>query len=177
MRGILSNMRTNRTDHKLPAFADLVRLLNRSMKSPTYVIDTLYYTINTTEQLTFIPIVGSNSPYSGITTTHMTDKSFNINPNTLITFTGYRIVPETPLVSNIAVAQYNETIHIKNENGSLVAVSTYSDAGDGFATTTSSETYMVLNGTGRYAYAKHITIVFDNATGRRAIQVYAYNPV
>jgi hypothetical protein len=177
MRGILSNMRTNRTDNKVPAIGDLVRLVNRSMKMPTYLVDTLYYTINTTEQLTFIPVVGDNSPYSGLTITHLTDANYALLLNTMLTFTGYRIVPETSSVSKITVPQYNETIILRNESGTLTAASTYSDAGGGFATTTPSETYTVLNGTGKYAYAKHITIVFDNDTGRRTVLVYAYNPV
>lgn len=176
MRGILSNMRTNRTDHKVPAVADLIRLVNRSAKAPTFLVDTIYYTINTTEQLTFIPVVGSNSPYSGITVTRLSDNTYTLKPATMLTFTGYRIVPQNAGVSQIAVAQYNETINLRNEHGTLTAASTYDDAGGGFATTTPSETYPVLNGTGRYAYAKHITILFDNATGRRVIQVYAYNP-
>ena len=177
MRGILSNMRTNRTDNKVPAFGDLVRLINRSMKAPTYLVETLYYTVNTTEQLTFIPVVGDNSPYSGITITHMTDANYAIVSNSMLTFTGYRIVPENESVSKITVPQYNETITLRNENGTLTATSTYSDAGSGFATTTPSETYTVLNGSGKYAYAKYITIVFDNTTGKRVMLVYAYNPV
>jgi hypothetical protein len=38
----------------------------------------IIYTVNTTEQLTFT--VG-NSPYSGITTTHMTNKNYEIDPH------------------------------------------------------------------------------------------------
>ena len=50
----------------------------------------------------------------------------------------------------------------------LSAVATYTDAGDGF------QTYMVLNGTNKYAYAKTITIYFNNINGTRKIQVNSY---
>lgn len=144
-----------------------------TLKKPTFLIDTLYYTINTTEQLTFIPITQGNSPYSGITTTHMTDGKYQIDPSTLITFVGYRIVPQRPL-SKIVVPLYNETITLENDNGMLSAVATYEDGGDSFETTTNFQTYMVLNGTGKYAYAKTITIYFNKIARTRIIHVNSY---
>jgi hypothetical protein len=176
MRGIFSSRAINRTDHKGPSITDYINLVRRSFKSPTYLVDTLFYNINNNEDLTFIPYLTSNSPYSGISMLHMTDANNVVDKSTMMTFVGYRVPILNPSVSLIDTAQYNETLTIKNAFGTVVASSTYSDAGTGFATSTPSETYTVLNGTGRYAYAKHLTIYFNNVANTRIVQIFGYNP-
>lgn len=177
MRGIFSSRAINRTDHKAPSIGDFINLVRRSYKSPTFLVDTLYYNINHTEQLTFIPYLAPDSPYSGMTVTHLTDANNVLDPSTMLTFVGYRVPILYPAVSQIAAAQYNETITLKNAFGTLSAVSTYSDAGPGFETTTPSETYTVLNGTGRYAYAKFLTIFFNSVAKTRVVKIYSYSPL
>ena len=139
-------------------------------KLNTILIDTLYYTINNIEQLNFT--YTQTTAYSGITTTHMTDSNYSIDTNTLITFVGYRIVPS--IGSQIIQKIYNETITLQNENGMLIATSTYYDEGDTFKTMIDEQSYMVQNGTDKYAYAKKITIVFDNILNRRVVQIFSY---
>ena len=177
MPGIFSSRAINRTDHKPPSVTDFINLVRRSYKSPTFLVDTLYYNITNNERLAFIPYLAPDSPYSGITVLHMTDANNVSDPSTMMTFVGYRVPILTPTVSLIATAQYNETLTIKNAFGTVVASSTYSDAGSGFATTTPSETYTVLNGTGRYAYAKFLTIFFNNVTNARVVKIFAYSPL
>lgn len=178
LHGTFSRQMVNRIDDKWRTISrwilEIIYKKLSTLKSPTILTDTLYYTVNTTEQLKFIYTVG-NSPYSGITTTHMTYKNFEIDPFTLITFVGYRIVPD-PIdkKSKIVSPLYNETITLENKNGMLSAVATYVDSGDGFKTTNLSQTYMVLNGTDKYAYAKTITIYFNNIAGTRRIEVNSY---
>lgn len=177
-RGILSNRGNNRTDDKEKSVSQmilsLINLKASTLKAPTILIDTLYYTTTSTEQLTFIPYLSTNSPFSGITTTHMTDSSYVIDPTTSLTFVGYRIPITNPSVSQFDSAQYNETITMQTTQGTLTATATYSDAGSGFETTKASQSYMVNNGIGKYAYAKFITILFDNTLHRRQVLVYAY---
>lgn len=175
LHGTFSNQRNNRIDDKWKTITQWILNLFYSklttLKTPTVLTDILYYTVNTTEQLSFIPYIpGSN--YSGITTTHMTNKNYTIDPTTLITFVGYRIVPKAN--STIKTPLYNETITIQNENGMLSAVATYTDEGTTFVTQKDSQTYMVLNGTDKYAYAKTITIFFNNVAGTRRIIVNSY---
>jgi len=172
LHGTFSNQVNNRTDDKWRTISKWIYSILRTLKKPTVLTDILYYTVNTTEQLSFIYTIG-NSPYSGITTTHMTNSNYEIDTSTLITFVGYRIVP-TNVSSKITDPQYNETITIQNNNGILSAVATYSDTGNSFVTQKVSQTYMVLNGTDKYAYAKTITIYFDNLLGRRRIIVNSY---
>lgn len=177
-RGILSNQGNNRTDDKVKSVANtilsLIDLKATTLKTPTKLIDTLYYTTTTTEQLTFVPYLSTNSPFSGITTTHMTDSSYALDTSTSLTFVGYRIPITQPSVSRFANAQYNETITMQTPEGTLSATATYSDAGSGFETTNASQSYTVTNGIGKYAYAKFITIIFDNLNRRRQVLVYAY---
>ena len=172
-RGIFSNRMNNYTDVKWPTISQWISAKLSTLKSPFVLTDVLYYTVNNTESVTFIPYTQANSPYSGITTTHMTTEDYEIDINTLITFVGYRIVPATT-ESQLSVPLYNETITLQNTNGMLVATTTYEDAGDTFVTTKDSQTYMVLNGTGKYDYAKSITIYFNNDAGTRMIKVYSY---
>jgi hypothetical protein len=142
-------------------------------KSNTILIDTLYYTINNIEQLNFTYTQTSSysgiPPYSGITTTHMTNSDYETDANTLITFVGYRIGGP-----QITQKIYNETITLQNENGMLTATATYNDEGNTFQTTVSSQSYMVQNGTDKYAYAKTITITFDNSLNRREVKIFSY---
>jgi len=174
LHGTFSRQMVNRTDDKWRTISQWIinffyNKLN-TLKTPSILTDTLYYTVNNTEQLSFTYTVG-NSPYSGITTTYMTNKKYEIDSSTLITFIGYRIVPVN---GNISTSLYNETITLQNRNGMLSAVATYTDSGDSFATNKISQTYMVLNGTDKYAYAKTITIFFNNENGTRIINVYSY---
>lgn len=177
MRGIFSSRAINRTDHKAPSISDFINLVRRSYKSPTFLVDTLYYNILNNEELTFIPYLAADSPYSGIAVLHMTDSNNVIDPSTMLTFLGYRVPILHPELSKIAFAQYNETITLKNKFGTLSAVSTYSDDGGGFETTTPSETYTILNGTGRYAYAKFLTIFFNSVAKTRVVKIYSYSPL
>jgi hypothetical protein len=177
MRGILSNRSINRTDHKGPALTDFVMLVNRGIKTNTFLVDTLYYSIESQymEFLDFIPVVGSNSPYSGLAVLHMTDSNYVLDESTLLTFTGYRMVPSKAVTSKL-LPQYNETMAVRNPKGEFTATATYTDAGGGFATQNPTQTYMILNGTGAYAYAKYVTIYFDNVNKKREVRVYSYNP-
>jgi hypothetical protein len=178
-RGILSTKSNNRTDDKDRSVTQMILSLigfrASTLKSPTILIDTLHYTTLTKEQVVFIPFIGAG-PYCGITTQRMTDAAYAIDPSTSLTFVGFRIPIVQPDVSKFTVAQYNETITLQNSFGSIGAVATYDDAGGDFETTTAEQTYKVLNGVGKYAYAKLLKIVFNNTPGvmRREVFVYAY---
>lgn len=175
LHGTFSRQMVNRIDDKWRTISrwilEIVYNKLSTLKTPTILTDTLYYTVNTVEQLDFIPYT-TGSDYSGITITHMTDRNFEIDLSTLITFVGYRIKNTN---GNVATPLYNETITLENNNGMLSAVATYSDDnGTGFQTIKEFQTYMVLNGTDKYAYAKTITIYFNNITGTRRIEVNSY---
>ena len=178
-RGILSNRGNNRTDDQTRSMSQMILSMIGvraiTLKNPSYLIDTLYYTTLNTENLTFIPFLSTtDSPFSGITVTHMTSSAYVIDTTTTLTFVGYRIPISSSIKSQFSSAQYNETITIQTSEGSLTATATYSDSGSGFETSGTSQTYMVNNGIGKYAYAKFITILFDNDLNRRQVLVYAY---
>ena len=126
------------------------------------LLDTLYYNIDRLDHLTLIP------NYYGITVTHMTDSMNNPDPSSLLTFVGGRV----PARHN-ASPQYHETITLRNSNGGLSAVATYSDCGTGFVTESPAETYLVLNGTGLYAGAKSMVVYFHNEMRTRVVQIYS----
>jgi hypothetical protein len=178
-KGILSNRTNNRTDDTERSIKQmilsLIGLSSKSLKNPTILIDTLYYKTTNFIDLTFIPYQGtSDSPFSGITVACMTDSSYEVDPSSNITFVGYRIPLPDPNTSGFTANQYNETITVQTLNGNFSAVATYSDSGTGFETTNTFQDYMILNGTGKYAYAKLIRIVFDNKLHQRQVFVYAY---
>ena len=66
LHGTFSKQMFNRTDNKWSFISQQVMSLFNfklsTLKTPIFLVDTLYYTINTTEQLTFIPIIQENSP-------------------------------------------------------------------------------------------------------------------
>jgi len=176
-RGILSSLNVNFTDNKT---AYNTRNISKRLSDAFDVYKTnqklqnvLYYTTNNTEQVGFIPYT-QNNRYSGITITRMTDSSFNLLNNYLITFVGYRI----PAGSNLLTAQYNETVTINTPVGNIVAAATYSDSGTEFISTIDFQRYLVLNGDGIYVNSSHIIIYFDNDGSKfgvahsRKIEIY-----
>jgi len=177
LHGTFSRQLVNRIDNKWRTISNWILeiIYNKlnTLKTPTILTDTLYYTVNTKEQLDFKPYT-IDSDYSGITITHMTNRNYQIDQSSLITFVGYRIKNDNKEISKIETPFYNETITIQNNNGMLSAVATYTDKGNSFVTEKNFQTYMVLNGTDKYAYAKTITIYFNNIAGTRIIYVNSY---
>jgi len=179
LRGILSNRANNHTDNQERSVKQMILSLigfsMRTLKSPNILIDTLYYTTNNVVNLNFIPYQGtSESPFSGITVACMTNAAYEIDPTSNVTFVGYRIPMPAVNTTGFTSAQYNETITLQTAFGNLSAVATYSDSGTTFETDKPFQDYMVLNGIGKYAYAKSIRIIFDNILRRRQVLVYAY---
>jgi len=181
-RGIFSNQSNNRTDDKERSISQQISsMINgafRSFKAPTYLIDTLYYSLGNFVDLEFIPYINSTNPiFSGVTVSRMTDSAYAVDSKTNIAFVGYRIAVPVDGSKGFATNQYNETITVQNVHGAFSAVATYDDAGTGFATEKDNQTYLILNGIGKYAYAKFMTIYFNNAVvpKTRRVEVFSYN--
>lgn len=160
-KGILSSLSINYTDNKTAYYIrDVTQRISSAFsvfKTKSRLMDILYYTTNTTQQLDFIPYI-PNSVYSGITMTVMTNVNFSLTPNTLITFVGYRL----PVNTYLPLPQYNETITINTPLGNIIASATYTDSGTTFISTVAFQKYLVLNGDGKFINASHIIIYFDN---------------
>jgi len=168
MRGIFSSRAINRTDHKAPSIGEFINLVRRSYKSPTFLVDIQHQPHGAAH---VHPLLGSRQPVFR-NDSDAPDRREQ-RPRCLH-HAGYR-VPNTNAGSLITVPQYNETITLKNPFGTLSA-STYSDSGTTFETTP-SETYPILNGTGRYAYAKFLTIFFNSVAKTRVVKIFAYSPL
>lgn len=139
-----------------------------------YVIDTKYYSLSGILQLDFVPYTPGSS-YSGVTMIHLTNSNYTLlDLSSQITFVGYRLAANP--AAGWLVGQYNETITMQTPSGMVVASTTYDDLGTGFATTTSSETYMVYNGTGTYANARNLVIYFNNTVvpNARTVKLMGY---
>ncbi len=144
----------------------------KNLKSNTILIDTLYYNVKPAfiNELIINTNDTSNGSFSGLTYTKMTTVRNIPILNTTLTITGYRIPPKLNINPN---SYYNESYLIQNDKGSLYAIETYEDSGTGADTGVPSQKFMVLNGSGDYAYVKHIKIFYNNDQTRK-IEVYAY---
>ena len=139
-----------------------------------YLIDTLYYSVSGVISVSFIDYVSPNSPYSGVSMNHMTNSQYQVDPLTKISFVGYRIPTSTD--PSFSYPQYSETLNIVTPNGIIVSSSTYDDTGNTFQSTASGATFIVLQGSDRYAYAKKLHIDFDDTVtpGTRIVKIYGY---
>lgn len=116
-----------------------------------------YYKLDQVNQVDFIPYVGNDSHYSGISMTRLTDDNYNYSDGQ-ITFVGYRLKAAAPFKN----AKYNETITLQTKHGMLVASQTYDDSGTGFETTLDFVDYVIHTGTGRFKCKNKIRILFNN---------------
>ncbi|MEI6053494.1 MAG: hypothetical protein WCQ44_12390 [Opitutaceae bacterium] len=146
---------------------------------PTYLIDTLYYSLSGTLTVPFLQFLEPDSPYSGVSIVRLTNAEYQPDLTTKLSYLGYRIPTETN--TGFEFAQYNETMTVltsipSNPLDMFVATTTYEDPGDFYQTTISGATFLVLNGSGKYSYAKTVQVTYDNSVtpGVRTMQVYGY---
>ena len=137
----------------------------------SFLIDTLHYSLrNPRCELVFIPESLPDAPFSGVTVTHMTDGAYITIESSKISFIGYR-VPSDP-ARGFDEGQYlQQCTTIQTTSGTMSMMSLYADPGGTFVSTVSGCTYMVLNGSGTYAYAKSVRVTY-NQDLTRVVEVY-----
>jgi len=150
-----------------------VVVVNTPSTNPNTI--TLYYKLNVENSvvtnatlLTFIPYIGSSSPYSGLENLYMTDSNWNPNQD-IITFIGYR----TPGNDALQLPPlYCETVIIKTAHGDFISgLANYVDNGSSFVTTTAFENYAVTCASGIFSGYKNIQIVFNNVNNTRVVHI------
>jgi len=159
---------------------------------PTYLIDTLYYNVGAPySTLVLIPKLPGDTAFCGINIIPLTNSAFVSTPPNKITFNSYRMPSNTE--DDFIIGQYlqqlamvetvsgNMTMTVltsipSNPLDMFVATTTYEDPGDFYQTTISGATFLVLNGSGKYSYAKTVQVTYDNSVtpGVRTMQVYGY---
>lgn len=124
--------------------------------------------------ITYIPIIGENSPYCGCGPEFTTDSTYTtVYSNKLIWFDAIR----TPSVTNAwkdIPASYYETVDYRSQEGDFFAKSIYFDEGITSTTETLQEDFFVDYANGIYSGAKVVRFLYDNDNFTREVQIYGY---
>ena len=138
---------------------------------PTYLIDTLYYNVGAPySTLVLIPKLPGDTAFCGINIIPLTNSAFVSTPPNKITFNSYRMPSNTE--DDFIIGQYLQQLAlVETVSGNMTMTSLYDDS-DRSELSVSGHTYMVLNGSGRYANAKTADFITDNIKRTRTVNVY-----
>ena len=138
---------------------------------PTYLIDTLYYNVGAPySTLVLIPKLPGDTAFCGINIIPLTNSAFVSTPPNKITFNSYRMPSNTE--DDFIIGQYLQQLAlVETVSGNMTMTSLYDDSGRS-ELSVSGHTYIVLNGSGRYANAKTADFITDNIKRTRTVNVY-----
>jgi hypothetical protein len=142
------------------------------------LLTTLYYrtTISPTDPSSNnvrVNLVNTQNTYAGVSNRFMMDASGNPN-NDVISFVGYRTLPDNNLGVYSIYQLFNETLNIQTKTGFINATAIYNDEGTGSVTTIPYVQYAVSATSGEFEGAKIVTIFFDNVNKTRRVEIYGY---
>ena len=138
---------------------------------PTYLIDTLYYNLAAPySNLVLIPKLPGDTAFCGINIVPLTNSAFEPVPPNNISFNSYRLPSNS--ADDFTIGQYLQQLAlVETVSGNMTMTSLYDDSGRS-ELSVSGHTYIVLNGSGRYANAKTADFITDNIKRTRTVKVY-----